>query len=348
MLFRSGEYKFSMTVDGYDKPIDLVATMKIGPTGIDVDFTGTSGVSGYGINVPICYTEAYSSFGVKCIVAPKVPNNEGSLSVIRVTAPENTILNALKPAPVCARHVTGQMLPDVMFGCLHQAMGNEVPAEGTSCLWNVMALGGPGSTDGDPAETVNAKPFTIMSFHSGGTGARPGRDGLSATAFPSGVRNVPIEVNEAVSPLLFWKKEYRQDSGGAGEFRGGLGQIMEVCSLDNAPFSISAYYDRIHHPPRGRDGGLNGAAGILSLGSGKTLRGMGVQTVPKGDRVIIRMPGGGGLGNPRQRPIASVADDVRLGFISAEAARRDYGVALNDDFSVNEAETAKLRQMAAE
>jgi N-methylhydantoinase B len=240
------------------------------------------------------------------------------------------------------------MLPDVMFGCLHQAMGNEVPAEGTSCLWNVMALGGPGSTDGDPAETVHARPFTIMSFHSGGTGARPGRDGLSATAFPSGVRNVPIEVNEAVSPLLFWRKEYRQDSGGAGEFRGGLGQIMELSSLDDAPFSLSAYYDRIDHPPRGRDGGHNGAAGILSLGSGKKLRGMGVQTVPKNDRVVIRMPGGGGLGNPRKRPAASVADDVRLGFISAEAAERDYGVAVNDDGSVNEGETSKLRQMAAE
>ena len=345
---KPGEYKFSMTVDGYDKPIDLVATMKIGPTGIDVDFAGTSGVSGYGINVPVCYTEAYSSFGVKCIVAPKVPNNEGSLSVIRVTAPENTILNALKPAPVAARHVTGQMLPDVMFGCLHQAMGDAVPAEGTSCLWNLMALGGPGTTDGDPAETVNARPFTIMSFHSGGTGARPGRDGLSATAFPSGVRNVPIEVNEAVSPLVVWKKEYRQDSGGPGEFRGGLGQIMEVSSLDKAPFAISAYYDRIDHPPRGRNGGHNGAAGILSLGSGPKLRGMGVQTVPKGDRVIIRMPGGGGLGNPRKRAAETVAHDVRLGFISSEAAKRDYGVAVNDDGSVNAAETAKLRAIAAE
>ena len=118
------------------------------------------------------------------------------------------------------------------------------------------------------------------------------------------MRNVPIEVNEAVSPLLFWKKEYRQDSGGAGEFRGGLGQIMELSSLDDAPFSLSAYYDRVDHPPRGRDGGHNGANGVLTLGSGKKLRGMGVQTVPKNDRIIIRMPGGGGLGNPRKRPAA--------------------------------------------
>lgn len=345
---KPGEYKFSMRVDGYDKPIDLVATMKIGDSGIDVDFGGTSGVSGYGINVPVCYTEAYASFGVKCIVAPKVPNNEGSLSVIRVTAPEDSILNARKPAPVAARHVTGQMLPDVMFGCLHQALGGGVPAEGASCLWNLSAMGGPGRADGDPADTVNAMPFTIMSFHAGGTGARPGSDGLSATAFPSGVRNVPIEVNEAISPIVVWKKEYRQDSGGAGEFRGGLGQVMEVGTLDPAPFAISAYYDRIEHPARGREGGQDGAAGAVTLQSGPVLRGKGQQTVPMKDRVIIAMPGGGGLGNPRRRPVAAVADDVRQGFISAQAAHRDYGVALNDDGSVDEAGTAKLRALAAE
>jgi N-methylhydantoinase B len=345
---KPGDYTFSMRVDGYDKPIDIVATMKIGDTGIDVSFDGTSGVSSYGINVPVCYTEAYASFGVKCIVAPKVPNNEGSLSVIRVTAPQDCILNAMAPAPVAARHVTGQMLPDVMFGCLHQALGGGVPAEGASCLWNLSALGGPGRADGDPAETVHAQPFNVMSFHAGGTGARPGRDGLSATAFPSGVRNVPIEVNEAISPIVVWKKEYRQDSGGAGEFRGGLGQVMEVGTLDTAPFAISAYYDRIEHPARGREGGHNGMAGVVNLTSGKVLRGKGQQTVPQKDRVIIAMPGGGGLGNPRRRAVAAVADDVRQGFISPEAARRDYGVAVNDDGSIDEAETRKLRAIAAE
>jgi N-methylhydantoinase B len=344
----AGEYKFSMTVDGYDKPIDIVATMKIGPTGIDVDFTGTSGVSAFGINVPHCYTEAYASFGVKCIVSPKVPNNEGSLEVIRITAPEGCILNAKHPSPVAARHVTGQMLPDVMFGCLHQALQGGVPAEGASCLWNLSATGGPGRVDGDPSETTNAIAFNIMSFHAGGTGARPGRDGLSATAFPSGVRNVPAEVNETISPIVIWKKEYRQDSGGPGEFRGGLGQIMEVSTLDTAPFAISAYYDRVDHPPRGRDGGHNGMAGKVTLDDGTKLRGMGQQTVPKKNRLIISMPGGGGLGSPRKRPAATVAEDVRQGFISSDAAKRDYGVAVNDDFSVNEGETAKLRAQAAE
>jgi N-methylhydantoinase B len=123
---------------------------------------------------------------------------------------------------------------------------------------------------------------------------------------------------------------------------------MEVGSLDPAPFALSAYYDRLDHPPRGREGGLPGAAGRVRLASGKVLRGKGMQTVPLKDNVIIEMPGGGGLGNPRRREIAVVADDVRQGFISADAARRDYGVAVNDDGSVDEAETAKLRTIAAE
>jgi N-methylhydantoinase B len=344
---RPGTYKFSMRDDGYDKPLDLVATMTIGDAGIDVDFTGTSGVSAYGINVPLCYTEAYASFGVKCIVAPKVPNNEGSLSVIRVTAPEGCVLNALPPAPVSTRHVTGQMLPDVMFGCLHQALGGSVPAEGTSCLWSLSALGGPGRADDESGETAAAIPFNILSFHSGGTGARPGKDGLSATAFPSGVRTMPVEVNEAISPIVIWKKEYRVDSGGAGQFRGGLGQVMEVASLDPAAFAISAYYDRIDHPPRGRDGGRDGAAGAVHLASGPKLRGKGQQTVPRGDRVVISMPGGGGLGHPWKRDIMAVANDVRLGLITAEGARRDYGVAFDADGQVDEAATASLRRDAA-
>src|SRR5258706_3349067 len=195
------------------------------------------------------------------------------------------------------------MLPDVMFGCLHQALSGGVPAEGTSCLWNLMAMGGPGAVDVDPAEVAGAEPFNIMSFHSGGTGARPGKDGLSATAFPSGVRNVPVEVTEAISPLLIRRKEYRVDSGGAGVSRGGLGQVMEVENLDGAPFAFNANYDRIDHPPRGREGGGDGTRGAVRLGSGATLRGKGQQTVPKGDRVVIEMPGGGGLGDPKRRPL---------------------------------------------
>ena len=227
--------------------------MTIGEDGIDVDFTGTSGPSPFGINVPHCYTEAYATFGINCIVAPQIPNNQGSLSVIRIRAPEGCILNARDPAPVSVRHVIGQMLPDVMFGCLHQALPGRVPAEGTSCLWNLSAMGGAGRVDGLARAARRGKPFNVMSFHSGGTGARPGKDGLSATAFPSGVRNMPVEVTESMSPLVVWRKEYRPDSGGAGEFRGGLGQRMEVESTRGGAVRDQRLL-RPHRPPAARPG----------------------------------------------------------------------------------------------
>jgi len=338
-----GVYKNSMRVDGYDNPIDLVATMTIGDDGIDVDFAETSPPSPFGINVPFCYTEAYASFGIKCIVAPRVPNNEGSLSLLRMRAPDDCILNALHPRPVATRHIIGQMLPDLVIGCLDQAQKDQVPAEGTSCLWNLFAFGGSVQINADPAEMAGAHVFNVMSFHSGGTGARPGKDGLSATAFPSGVRNVPIEVTEAMSPLLIKRKEYRIDSGGPGRWRGGLGQVMEVINLDNTPFGISANYDRVVYPPRGRSGGDSGAAGILSLSSGEKLKSKGQLTIPRGASVLIQMPGGGGLGDSFTRPPAEVAEDARLGLVSPTAARDAYGVVLNADFTVDTAATTDLR-----
>ncbi|MCA8930193.1 MAG: hydantoinase B/oxoprolinase family protein, partial [Alphaproteobacteria bacterium] len=130
-----GAWKASMTIDGYEEPIDLTATLTIGDGEIVVDFDGSSGVSDRGINCPMCYTEAYTSFGVKCVVAPAVPNNTGTLDAIKVVAPDNTIVNAPRPCAVVGRSTIGHMLPDVVFGCLHQALPDTVPAEGTSNLW---------------------------------------------------------------------------------------------------------------------------------------------------------------------------------------------------------------------
>ena len=340
----AGTWSNEMMVDGYDKPVKIVAKMTIGADGIDVDYTGTSGISAFGINVPFCYTEAYSSFGIKCIVAPKVPNNEGSLSVIRITAPEGCILNAIHPAPVATRHITGQMLPDVMFGCLGQALKDAVPAEGTSCLWNLFAMGGDSRVEADVDLVSRTKHFNVMSFHSGGTGARPGKDGLSATAFPSGVKNCPIEITEALSPILVTRKEYRTDSGGPGEFRGGLGQVMEARHLDDVPFMISANFDRVIFPPRGRERGMNGAIGVVRTGSGTPLRGKGQQTIQQGETFVMEMPGGGGLGDPRRRDAGTRR--CRRAFRAGlpEAALRDYGVVLNADGSVDVAATALRRK----
>ena len=287
----AGTYENHMRVDGYDEPVDLVAKLTLSEDGIDIDFDGTSPVSSYGINVPLPYTQAYASFGVRCVVGSKVPNNAGSLEPVRVTAPAGSILNAPHPCAVAARHAIGQMLPDVVLGCLERALDGQVPAEGTSCLWNPVLYAGHGIA----GHFEGATPFTISLFHNGGTGGRPQADGLSATAFPSGVRNTPVEINEAIAPIVIWRKEYRTDSGGPGYHRGGTGQVMEISSAEHAPFAISSMFDRVTHPPRGRRGGKHGQTGRVYLGSGPELRAKGRQPIPADERLHMDMPGGRGL-----------------------------------------------------
>jgi N-methylhydantoinase B len=318
-----GSWTSRMRIDGYESPLDLVARVTIGADTIHVDYTGTSGMSSYAINCPLCYTEAYTTFGINCVIAPHVPNNAGTLEAVKVTAPEGTIVSATYPAAVYARSSTGHMMPDVVYGALEQAIPGRVPAEGTSNLWSLKLVAGHGLTGVGQALGT---PFMVMSFHSGGTGARPHQDGLSATPFPSGVRNVPVEATEAITPLVIWRKELRRDSGGVGRQRGGLGQIMEVGSRENAAFGLFAGFERVTYPARGRNGGGPGQCGRVTLASGSDLKPKGLQLVPAGDRLIVEMPGGGGMGAPSERDPAAVRRDIRLGYISAAAAQLDYGV----------------------
>lgn len=289
-----GSFENSMTVDGYDKPVELCARLQITKDRIIVDYEGTSPTSPYGINVPLTYARAYTSFGIRCIVGHDVPNNAGSLQPIEVNAPAGSILNAPRPCAVNVRHVIGQMLPDVVLGCLGKAVPGQVPAEGSSSLWNPMLSGSHGVIGG--LSYGEATPFAVTIFHSGGVGARPGKHGLSATAFPSGVRNTSVEVTEAIAPLLYQQKRYRTGSGGDGQWRGGDGQIIEIAHREGAPFAVFALFDRIEHPARGRDGGADGQPGEAMLSDGRKLRGKGKQIVPAGLSLIMKLPGGGGLG----------------------------------------------------
>ncbi|MEJ8566014.1 hydantoinase B/oxoprolinase family protein [Elongatibacter sediminis] len=303
-----GCWRNAMRVDGYDEPVDLVCAVTIGDEGIDVDFEGTSPACAHGINVPLTYTQAYASFGVRCVVGNDVPNNAGSLGVVRVAAPEGCILNAPRPAAVSARHAIGQMLPDVVLGALEEPLGGRVPAEGASCLFGPVFLGGRGVIPGSRGE-----PFVINAFYAGGTGGRPGKDGLDCTAFPSGVRSTPVEITENAAPLIIWRKEYRPDSGGTGRFRGGAGQIMEFGHAADEAFAVSKMFDRIGHPARGRQGGSAGAPARVYTSGGAELRGMGREVIPAGERMILETAGGGGLGDPEQRAESETAADRRNG-----------------------------------
>jgi len=315
-----GTWRNHMTVDGYDSPLELHAAVTITDDGILVDFAGTSGSIARGINVPKAYTDAYTSFGIRCLVGADVPNNSGSLAPIRVVAPEGSIVNALPPAAVAARAAIGQMLPDLVFGALRQARPDRVPAEGASSLWNIRLFGGQ-PIEGGPNDALRrARRFNIVSFSTGGTGARPGKDGLSATAYPSGVRNVSLEILETQAPLLFRRKEYRPDSGGAGTSRGGLGQVIEIENADGDPMVLSATWDRVRFPARGALGGVDGAPGAARLKhSGTALRGKGRQVIPAGEVLVVETPGGAGLGDPASRDPASVAQDLKAGLVTKTA-----------------------------
>ncbi|MGI4950664.1 MAG: hydantoinase B/oxoprolinase family protein [Janthinobacterium lividum] len=304
-----GRFTAEIWSDGYEQPVKLAAAMTIEAEAITVDFAGTSGLSGRGINVPAAYTRAYASFGIKCVVAPAIPNNTASLEPFRMQIPEGCILNAPRPRAVSVRHVVGQLLPDLMMGCLHQAVPDRVTAEGSSCLWNPPLRGG-SIVSGANSPLVD---FEVITFNSGGTGARPSQDGLNGTAFPSGVRTMPVEATENVAPVIFWRKELRPGSGGTGRTRGGLGQVMEIGAKGEAEFACNAIFDRVAHAPKGREGGNDGAPGKVYLKSGQTLRTKGYQIIPAGDRLVLELPGGGGMGPAAERDPDLVASDIRDG-----------------------------------
>ncbi|MFL2505078.1 MAG: hydantoinase B/oxoprolinase family protein [Candidatus Azotimanducaceae bacterium] len=312
---REGSWTNSMRIDGYNDPIDLRCKVVISAEGINIDWSGTSKKSVQGINVPLSYAQAYSCFGVRCLIGNDIPNNSGSLSVIRVSAPLGCILNAPRPSPVSARHMIGQMLPDVVIGALDEPLEQKIIAEGAACLYGPVFYGGK-----DFVPESKCAPFVMNAFYTGGTGARQKKDGLSCTAFPSGVRGTPVEIAETSSPMIILKKEYRPGSGGEGEFRGGLGQRIEFAHIENEPFYVSKMFDRINNPPRGRHGGRQGKPARVYLKDDKILDGMGRELIPAGKTFVLETAGGGGLGKPENRDPNLKKDDERERIIKSSVS----------------------------
>ncbi|MDQ3588812.1 MAG: hydantoinase B/oxoprolinase family protein [Actinomycetota bacterium] len=313
-----GLYENEAYTDGFDEPIRLYVSIRVEGDEMFVDYDGSSPQSERGINVVLNYTAAYTTFGVKCAISPEVPNNDGSFRPIHVTAPEGSILNALHPAPVGARHIIGHFLPGLIHGALSRAIPERVLAQGADSLWNTQITG----------QREDGEPFTYVFFSGGGMGARPTGDGLSATAFPSGIRGVPAEVIENISPVVMHRREFRPDSEGPGRYRGGFGQEMEIGVRSTSPWTLSAMYDRTRCPAQGIQGGSPGAAGAVRTTGGKELHPKRQQRIGAEERVILSLPGGGGYGDPLERDPDLVARDVEDGLVSVERANDVYGVVL--------------------
>lgn len=330
----NGRYEDEVSIDGYDEPLTIRIAVDVGDRDLVVDYAGSSPQVGWGINVVYNYTHAYTTYPLKCAISPDIPNNEGSFRPVTVKAPEGCILNAQFPCAVGARHLVGHFLSQAIFGALSKAIPDRVLADGSAGLWNTQ-LEGVGR---------DGRRFAYIFFSAGGMGASAVADGLSATAFPSGIRGVPAEAIESVSPVRMLKRALIPDSGGAGRCRGGLSQEMVLAVDSDLPAQHSCMYDRTRFAPRGFLGGNDGMPGELFLSDGTKVAPKATYDLPAGMSVTLRLPGGGGYGPPEERDPARVAEDVRQGRVSVERAAADYGVAVDaETYEVEEEGTRELR-----
>jgi len=314
-----GTYRSSVTTDGFDEEhLNLELAVTITGDSIVLDYTGSSPQSRYGVNVVRNYTRAYSSFAVKAAIAPYVPHNAGSFRPVEVIAPEGSVLNCRRPAPVASRHLVGHYLPSLIFQALRQAMPDRLMSESSDAVWMTIWRG----------SWPDGRPFMFNNFQAGGTGARAVKDGLSATSFPSGVRVVPTEVIEAITPLVQSRRALREDSGGAGEYRGGLGQITTYRCRSASSWVVNGNVDRILYPAAGAEHGRAGSTGFFGSTDGNALPRKRPHNLKPSDVVEVHLPGGGGYGRPYSRDPQKVLADVAEGYVSSESALRDYGVAV--------------------
>ncbi len=309
-----GTYASETTIDGFDEPITLVAAVTISGDELTIDFAGSSPQCHKGINVVLNYTHAYASFAIKAALNPEVPHNEGAFRPVHVTAPEGSILNCVEPAAVASRHAVGHFLPSLIFAALAPVIPERVAAASADALWIAVWRG----------IGLDGKPFSQTLFLAGGSGAMIGKDGLTTTGFPSGVGGVPVEILEALTPLVLDHKRLREDSGGPGTHRGGLGQTLRVRNRAGGSWTVSAMFERTHFPAPGLDGGGAGAAGFLGVDDVLHPVSKTVLYLGPGAAVDIGLPGGGGVGDPALRDRNSLADDVATGYVSAGAARDIY------------------------
>lgn len=344
-----GRYSASTEVDGFGgESLLLTVTVTVDGEVIDVDYAGSSAQSKFGINVVLNYTRAYTSFAIKAALAPEVPNNAGSFRPVTTRAPEGSILNCLEPAPVASRHLVGHFLPSLIFQALRPAVPDGLPAASADALWMTVWRG----VDEDGSRPY----FTLTSFGAGGSGARPHKDGLTTTGFPTGVRAAPTEVLEAHTPIVQSMRELRTDSPGPGRHRGGVSQTLRVRRRGTGGWSVNANVDRVDFPAPGAEGGGPGRAGSFTRAStGAALPRKAQVFLDATDEVVLEFPGGGGYGDPRERAAEKVRNDVIDGYVSLACARAEYGVAIDytgpadavvrtaDMYQLDETETARLR-----
>jgi len=297
-----GTYTNEMPTDGLDVPVDLKVALTIDGDEVRVDFTGSRPQVPKAINCALCYTYAMTAYAVKCAAAPDLPNNEGSVAPISVTAPDRSIVNPKFPASGGSRALIGHFLPSLIFGALAKVMPERIMAGVGSPLWCVNLAG----------VKPDGKPFANLFFFNGGMGATHRADGQNCLSWPSNISATPIEVIEQLSPMRIHHRKYRPGSGGAGRYRGGLGQEIEIEFLNETPAALAMLAERTRHAAPGVAGGEAGALGRLEI-NGTPVDPKAQHIVGEGDRLVMATPGGGGFGAAVERRAEDLDRDAILG-----------------------------------
>jgi N-methylhydantoinase B len=332
--FPDGEYYAQSQLDhdyGDEKePLEIKAKVTVSGSDLCIDLTGCSGQRKSAVNGR---TLAGAYIAYKALTTPREPVNEGSFRALKVVIQEGNFMMARYPAPMAAWSTALPLVVDTIITALAPAIRNVVPAAHSGTLGGTVVFIG---TDPDTGER-----FVTQSIEGSGWGGRPYEDGESASVSvcQGDVRNAPIEAMELKWPIMIGRRELRRDSGGAGRYRGGLGLTTEVTNLVAGSWNLVSFPPREKYPPWGLWGGRPGATGTCSLrlpGSDEELHRVGRHMVPAGATQTIHTPGGGGWGDPLDRPAGEVAADVRDGYVSPEAARDLYGVVLTPDGQAGE------------
>jgi len=321
---RDGTYSASdwLDEDGiHDAPVKLAVTVKVRGEEVTFDFSDCAPQLGTGKNIPYTHTMATVYFCLKAMVDPNASINEGLYRPIEVIAPQGSIVNPRPPGGVSSRNLTSMILADVMIDALGQAAPDRLMVAGGP--YQGIILAGP-----DP---VRNRYFVDYENFAGGQGARRDGDGSDVIQLHmTNTSNLPIEVMEVEFPIRVERYSIIPDSGGAGRYRGGCGVCRDLRILGKETV-LSVRSARQRFPAPGKNGGLAGGAGAYVLnpgteGESKLHSTFSEMPLEQGDLLRILTPGGGGLGDPRERAEQEIVTDVREGKVSAEAARAVYGL----------------------
>jgi N-methylhydantoinase B len=320
-----GEFEGESFVDhdGIDLARPIRLHVKIKKTGdrLHFDFSGCSDQTQGPANIRPPLVRAAVAYCLVALVDPFLPINQGLARVVEATFREGSVVNPRFPAAVNTYMPTALTVTEAVLKALAPFVPAKRIAGGSGSA--ALVLGG--------RDAARNRPFVHYEIFSGGTGARSGKDGVSATAFHlSNCKTAPVEIIESEFPARVERFEMIPDSGGAGQWRGGLGFARDYRILtDEVRFSMRT--DKYSIEPWGSDKGLAGGKGscIIDPGMAEERRlpsRFGDHRLQKGDLVRIERPGGGGLGDPLERPAERVFEDIRQGYVSIERARSDYGV----------------------